>query len=193
MDVTSPADRSAFLARTGFDLQLRGGAWLPLQDSLRDLVQARLRKVAWIPTDVIDALMAVPRTQAGSLIIAVPVPYTMRNGTPAPGMPRWLDTADKRIWWDDFAAEIQQAAMAFNDGQIARGRILMNQAAANIALWDRAIAIAKFLGAPVRLLEEGAAQFLSSNVFKVLMVGGIAYGIFHVMSQRSAGRRRISR
>ncbi len=183
-DPTSPSDRAAFLAQTGFDLQQRGAEWAPLRDSVRSLILGNLQNVPWIPPAVITALLAVPAAQNGGIVVAVPVPTTQADGRPTPGLPSWLSTADRRMWWDDFAARVRTASMAFNDGQIARGRLLMAQASGDIAFWNRAIAIAKVFALPVTLVEEGAAQFLSSSTFKLLLALGIGYGIWQVVQAR---------
>lgn len=183
MNFSDPDDRAAFAKANGFDVQSRSEAYAPLREDLRRMVIDKLRQAQWVPREAIAAVAALPQTQFGATLVAIPLPTTKPDGSPSPFRPAWLDTAQKRMVWDEFAATFKQAEQAFNANQVAIGRQVMARAYADTAFWDRAIAVARFLATPVRIAEHGASMFLESNVFKIGVLVAIVYGAV-VMARR---------
>ena len=179
MDPNSPIDRAAYTAETGFAMIAVGDDYIPLGTDLQTLVNDRLSGVPWIPRGVVGKIDDwIGRQVSGIYWIAVPVSSPVNR-------PVWLDSPEKIAWWDALAKTVQKARLAYGAKQLAVGRAAMHRATNDIAFWDRAIAIARTIAMPVTLIEQGAAQFMSSTTFKLLMVVGVGFAVYKLILTQS--------
>ncbi len=186
-DFANPAARIAFAQRTGFDVQFRSEEYAPLRDGIEAMLRDKVREVPWIPAAAVAEVLNLPATQYGATLVAIPIATTLANGTKSPMLASWLDTANKRIAWDEFTAKVKSAETAFNRNQAVVGQEVLRAAYADTAFWNRMVNLAEILALPVRIAEQGASMFLSSNVF---IVAGLVVGAYLLITKLpNAGAR----
>lgn len=190
MDYLNPAQRSAFQKATGFAVLLRGEEWLPLRRDIENIIRSKLTGVEWIPKQAVAQLLAIPEewgTNPVYNLVPIPFPTTLGDGRPVPDLPKWLDTGEKRIWWDNFTEQIRSGERAFNQRQWIIGQQLVRQAEMNANLWKTAHQIAAFFDAPREFFEEKAKSlalplFVAGSL--VLFFIGRSYGVIPAPTAR---------
>lgn len=117
-----------------------GEAYPELNTKLLTFFRDRVAKIPWLPAGWYDAVAGIQANFPGSQ--ARIAPALLASGAVNPQAPDWLDSADKRQYWQELFAESNKIVTAYAAGKADEGRIELDRLYANSAFWDRAYNIA---------------------------------------------------
>lgn len=155
--------------------------WPELTTALRRIYLEKTAGIPWLPRNwraSIDALHG----SSGKLLMPVRSFATASNGE----TPKFLNTPEKRAWWDDFQEQVQAAHQAFLDGERSKGLALMNAAYANTRFWTAAHNIATVLATPVTAVS-GVVGFMAKypQAAQMALVGGVLLAAWYFFRRKN--------
>lgn len=157
----------------GMQVQLGAAKVYPeLVSSLNKIYADRISKLPFVPNNWLTSVMALQGTDDGLLLY--PIKATNFLGMVNKNLPPWVQ-ANAEAW--DKLADVTKAALQYYlDGQIAEGRIAMNAAYANAAMWTSLYNFAKTVGAGA----DKALNILkpSKNLVTLAAIGAAVVGLY---------------
>lgn len=144
--------------------------WPELTSALRRLYADKTAGISWLPRGWAVAVDSMHGKQ-GKMLLPVRSFAVSSTGQ----TPKFLDTAEKRAWWDEFHNQIKAVHQAFVDGKRQDGLRLMQAAYDRSAFWTAAHNIATVLATPVTLVTGtvGIMAKYPRLVQGVLIAGGL--------------------
>ena len=169
-------DADSLLKKYGVYTQPYGTVWPELTAALTKLYQNRLANVPWLPRDWVNVILGSVHGRNGNIATIAPSTANYNGGRGAD----FLDTPEKKQWWDELAAATSKAIMAFAAKKSAEGQIELQAAYDDIAFWDSAYKIANFLAAPVNALRSAADTYNKYQGFfnPVIVIGVGLVGLY---------------
>jgi hypothetical protein len=134
--------------------------WPELSAQLLNLYDERASPIPWLPPMWIDYVHSLHGAE-GQVLVPAPANVT-------PGIP-WLDTPEKKAWWNDFAARATAIVTRYAAKQADAGRGELAKLYADSAFWNRAYQIAYVLATPVR----GAQAVYNNPLTSAAIVGAV--------------------
>lgn len=188
--LSSTYDESHITPAIGMYAEPYAKVWPDLAVSLKAIYKDKVADVRWLPPGwwaTVDALM--PGNEG-----AVLVPTSSFD----PLAPAFLNTAEKKAWWDEFHTYASDAVRQYAAGQQAAGAAALNTAYDKAAFWNRAYLIADGLQTPVKFgiaavsaagqAAEAAASVVSK--FNPAVLAGIVGVVGAVLLVLKLKRRR---
>ncbi len=155
-----------------------GDRWPMLVLQLKAIYRKRVAGIPWIPSNwlaTVESLLG-----HDSQIIT---PLSSRGAKIG-----FLDTQEKRDWWDRFAADVNTAVSQYAADQQAAGAANLERLEANAVFWDRAYNIAQALAAPINGL---AFLWSSPKLVGFLLWGSVAaIAIWKVAPMFTRGKKK---
>lgn len=165
-----------------------GNAYPELKAQTLKILVDRVGSVPWVPAGWADAVRSLNAQYPDALIKGAPA--LMRDGSINPNAPAWLDTAEKRQWWQEMANATSEAQSAYAANEITKGRAIMDAAYARAEFWSRAYDFANAVAeAPKRVIS--AAGDLATGATWALVKGfivpaAVIAGVFILWTNRHA-------
>jgi hypothetical protein len=144
--------------------------WPELTEALRRMYLDKTAGIGWLPKDWRASVNAL-HGASGKLLMPVQASAVSSTGE----TPKFLDTAAKRAWWNDFQRQVVAAQQAFVDGERTKGLAQLESMYANSRFWDGAYNIATVLATPVTVVR-GVAGFAANypRAMQAILIGGVA-------------------
>lgn len=155
--------------------------WSELTSVLSRIYRDKLSEVPWIPKDWYGTIMGYVHNKNGNIAVVAPSSATATNGK---GI-LFLDTPEKKQWWDELAAASSKAVKDFAANKAAEGRREMEAAYADSAFWDSAYKIAALLASPVHAVKDAADAYDKYKGFiKGAAIIGAIGGLIYMVTRR---------
>ncbi len=166
----------------GINTQLYGNAWPDLVKQLEAIYADKLSRVPWLPADWLDTIKLID-SYGGNVAVVVPSTASRIGGAGA----EFLDTPEKKAWWDELAATVRSAITKYAAGKQAEGAKELQTLYGASAFWSRAYDWAVVLASPVRVV-----QGIWNNPYTVgyTVLGAVALLLAYKLISRSRGRGR---
>jgi hypothetical protein len=147
-----------------------------LEKQLRQLYETRVAQVPWLPKSWRSTIMSNVHGREGKIAVIAPSTANYNGGRGA----EFLDTPEKKIWWDELAASTSKAITAYGAKKAAEGRIEIQDAENDIAFWNSAIKLTQFAAAPVSIVQQSAEVYDKTKwlVNPTIMIGAAAIGAY---------------
>ncbi len=163
--------------------------WPDLASKLEVLYRDKLANIPWLPTEWRAVVLDSIHGKGGNIVAIVPSTANYPGGTGA----YFLDTPQKKAWWDQLAAATSKAITDFAAGKAAEGKQELDDAIANADFWnegagDKMIQWARILASPVTGLKAGFDNPYKTTAIAV-GVGGAILGLWLFLRSRSNKRR----
>ena len=144
--------------------------WPDLTAALRKLYLDKTAGIPWLPADW-RASIGTLHGSEGKLLLPVRSFAVSSTGQ----TPTFLNTAEKRAWWDQFHAQVQDMHQKFVDGKRQEGLALAQAAYDRSAFWTKAYNIATVLATPVTMVQ-GTVGVMAAypKLVQGALIGGAA-------------------
>jgi hypothetical protein len=150
-----PRDHDTLLKKYGVYTQPYATVWPELGQRLRQLYATRLVNVPWLPSDWQTVILGSVHGRNGNIAVIAPSTANYNGGRGAD----FLNTAEKKQWWDELSAVTSKAITSFAAQKAEEGRREIAAAEADVAFWDSAYRFANFLAAPVNAFKSAADTY----------------------------------
>jgi hypothetical protein len=130
------------------------GVGLP-DDGWKAVQVGRSNRVAWVPDGVKTEMKLRTGKYDGTLNSRVILLPASAKTLQTYGYPEWMDTQEKRAWWEDYHNAAQKYYQYMVNGYRETEAVKMFNAQATAAFWERAYQISDTLKAPGRYLLAG--------------------------------------
>ncbi len=166
-----------------------GMRWPDLASKLEVLYRDKLASIPWLPSDWRSVVMGALHGKDGNIVAIVPSTANYPGGAGA----YFLDTPQKKAWWDQLAAATSKAISDFAAGKAADGKRALDAAIANAEFWnegagDKMIQWARILASPVTGTVAAFNNPYKTTAIAVAVGGGIL-GLWLFLRSRSNKRR----
>lgn len=158
-----------------------GKTWPELPIQLGRIYRDNIAQIPWLPAGWESVVM--PTMTGTQEVFYVPAPSTANYLDAATGKVayggQFLDSPEKKAWWDDFARQVNSAVAQYAAQKSAEGKKELDALYSNIKFIDDAIAIADLASAPLNILKD-AAHFYENfkGVISFAVIAGvIGYGV----------------
>jgi len=148
-------DADGLLKNYGVYTHPYGTVWPELTAALTKLYRNRLASVPWLPRNWISVIMGSVHGANGNIAIIAPSTANYNGGRGAD----FLDTPEKKQWWDELAASSSKTLMAFAANKAAEGQAELEEAYDDAAFWDSAYKIQNLLRSPLHTVMYAADTY----------------------------------
>ncbi len=162
----------------GVMTQLYGNAWPELKSIMMTIYRDKVSKVPWLPSDWLEMIENL-NDVSGNVVVVVPSTANYAGGVG----PSFLDTVDKKVWWDQLASAASSAVQKYASGKAADGKKQLDQLYASSDFWSRAYDWAVILASPVTAVR---AAWNNPYTTATLAVG---VGLLVWLVTRATGKR----
>lgn len=154
--------------------------WPELTSALRRLYADKTAGIPWLPRGWFAAVDSMHGKQ-GKLLLPVRSFAVSSNGQ----TPKFLDTAEKQAWWNNFHDQIKAVHQAFIDGKRTEGLRLMQAAYDRSAFWTAAHNIATVLATPVNAVT-GFVGLMAKypGLMQTALVGGVLLAAWYFFRKK---------
>lgn len=157
-----------------------GKTWPELATLLSKLYADKVASMPWLPQNWLATVSALHNGPNGEIMVPAPTSATYSGGK---GIP-WLDTPEKRQWWDALANTARSIITKYADKKAAEGRIELEKAYAAADFWNvgmgmRIINAAQVLAAPVtaaQAVAKGVTSYPKATIAVVAVGGALVLG-----------------
>lgn len=142
--------------------------WPDLADKLAVLYRDKMRDIPWLPLGWSGYVTGSENGKNGNIAIIAPSTANHPDGAGA----YFLDTPEKRAWWDKLANMSSEVLRNYAAKEAAKGKVLIDRAYADAQFWTNAHQWATILGSPVTAIR-GAFNNPFATVGGALGIGAV--------------------
>lgn len=173
-----------------------GTAYPELNKLLQAFFKSKVSTIPWLPAGWMDSQAGLQASYAGDQVRIAPV--FKGDGSISPLAPSWLDTPEKRQFWQELFKRSNEIVTAYAAGEAAKGKVLLDKLYAEAAFWDRAYNVAVFVRDLPKTVVGAAGDFASGIVGEFLkkfwiplLVVGVGFIVYTNRAglAKAAGRR----
>ncbi len=162
----------------GVGVQEYGRAWPELKTQLLKIYRDKVAGVPWIPADWLPTVELIAGIST-NVPIVVPSTANYDGGVGAD----FLDTPDKRQWWNELANLSSAAVAQYAAGKSAAGKLELDRLYAASEFWSRAYDWGVILASPVTFVRTvWNNPYASVTTLGIVILGG--YLIKRAFSRR---------
>ena len=155
--------------------------WPELTERLRKLYNDRLTNVPWLPKSWASVVLNNVHGRDGVIAVIAPSTANYNGGRGAD----FLDTPEKKQWWDELAASTSKAITSFAAKKAEEGRAEINSAYNDIRFWDSAYKFANLLAAPVNAVSSAANTYDKYQwAFNPLIIVGGGLTLLYIFTRK---------
>ena len=160
----------------GFYTMPYAGAWPELKTQLYKIYKDRLFPLPWLPADF--RLQLLGSMTNNNIVMIAPSTASYPGGQGA----QFLDTPEKKAWWDQLASITTKAVKEYAAGKTNEGRVTLAHAYATSDLMSNLVSWATIIAAPAH-----AARAAWNNPYTTtataIAVGIGLLAIYHVITR----------
>lgn len=134
--------------------------WPDLSNRLLSLYHTQVADIPWLPSYWLGTVDALHGRESQIL-----VPITSMGAN----IP-WLDTPDKKAWWNDFAGRVAKVVGQYAASQQAAAQAQLTALENDAVFYDRAYRLASALAAPITGLQT---LWANPGMVGVILWGGV--------------------